>query len=132
MYKKYLDISDSIKLINRKKLKNSSDFVQVKTKQTQQQELVKPPLLEDKSTSNKRADLKGDIPSEHPKTVYAQVHRRPMGSALEDDAKQRLTRNNQPLLTDQRPIHGVCCHCHQPIFTAHDRNIVIHNKKEKM
>ncbi len=125
-------ISDIQQLIPGMKLKIPSDFVQVTAKQTQQQELVKPPLLEDKSTSNKRADLKGDIPREHPKTVYAQVHRRPMGSALEDDAKQRLTRNNQPLLKDQRPIHGVCCHCHQPIFTAHDQNLVTHNKKEKM
>src|SRR5690625_584803 len=125
-------ISDIRQLIPGMKLKIPSDFVQVTTKQTQQQDSVNPTLLEDKINSNKRAELKGNIPSKHPKTVYAQVHLRPMGSALEDDTKQRLTRNNQPLLKDQQPIHGVCCHCHQPIFTAHDQNIVIHNKKEKM
>ena len=125
-------ISDIQQLIPGMKLKIPSDFVQVTTKQTQQQDPVNPILLEDKSISNKRADLTGDIPSKHPETVYAQVHRRPMGSALEDDIKQRLMRNNKPPLQKQRPIHGVCCHCQQPIFTAHDQDSVIHNKKEKM
>lgn len=125
-------ISDIQQLIPGMKLKIPSDFVQVTTKQTQQQDLVNPILLEDKTTSNKRAVLKGGISSKHPETVYAQVHRRPMGSALEDDIEQRLTRNNKPPLQKQRPIHGVCCHCQQPIFTARDQDSVIHNKKEKM
>lgn len=129
-------LSDVQQLLPGMKLKIPTASVQVMPKQirqTEQKEQIQqaPKTQQIQQTQQKKVttkqaeDIKGSSTEKtQTKILYAQTHLRPMGTAISTDAKQqRPITQNENTSQNQRPIHGVCCHCQQPIFTPHHRNI---------
>ena len=129
-------LSDVQQLLPGMKLKIPTASVQVMPKQIRQTEQkeqtqqapetekIQQPQQK-KTTTQQADDIKGTSTEKgQTKILYAQTHLRPMGTAISTDAKQqRPIRQNENTAQNERSIHGVCCHCHQPIFTPHHRKI---------